>query len=185
MAGPLKKADHEKFCQLVAAGSSPSDAYTAIGRRAGNKNEYTFKNSPTISARIDEIRAERDRVITEVKEVGLRSVKAAIRQSTFDAVKALTRAADLALNEQTLTSAIRFAAEKGDAKGLIAAGVEALKLREVLSGNVSDRVETVTDGLTERLAEVDRIISNAGRSVRESGDLDALEMGRAGRQSTH
>lgn len=82
----------------------------------------------------------------------------------FDAIKALTEAAEIALEAATLRNAAVEAAAKGDVRGMIAAGVEALKLKEVLNGGVSDRTGTVS----EREREVEDQLAVLERALRSS-----------------
>lgn len=104
---------------------------------------------------------EYDRRVSD--EIAFRAVKADAR-ATFDAIKALTEAAEIALEAATLRNAAVEAAAKGDVRGMIAAGVEALKLKEVLNGGVSDRTGTVS----EREREVEDQLAVLERALRSS-----------------
>jgi hypothetical protein len=106
-------------------------------------------------------------------------------KTAFNAIEALTEAARIALDAGRLAEAAQAAAEKGDAKGMITAAVEALKLREVLSGGVSDRTEKVNDSLAEQLATLDGLVRDSRRSVPARRDGDAAAVGRPSGHSTH
>lgn len=78
----------------------------------------------------------------------------------FDAVKALTEAAEIALDALALKKAAAEAADKGDLRGMMSAAVDALKLREVLTGGVSDRTASENE-LTVRQEAARKKVDNA------------------------
>lgn len=174
MFGPLRNPKHERFAQLMASGVGVEEAHVQAGfaRNAGNARR--LKADDAVMKRVEAIQARIDDKTTD-----------RLANVQFDAIRALTEAATIAFDADTLRVAAAAAAERGDAKGMITAGIEALKLREVLTGGVSDRTAKVNDGLAEKLGEIDELISGVGRSVRARGRRNEAVVGRPERSSTH
>jgi phage terminase small subunit len=84
----LSNPRHERFSQELAAGKSASDAYVAAGYRANTGNASTLKAQESISKRVEELLAARERVERKAME-------RAIERTTITKERVLTELAKI------------------------------------------------------------------------------------------
>jgi len=125
----LSDPRHERFAQNLAAGMGQLESYEAAGYKRSAQGASTLAKKPEVKRRVAEL---------------LQPSADAVQEAVFDAVKMLTDAARAGLAAATTKA-------EGDYRGLVGGAVEAIKLAEVLSGGVSDRTETRSEGVLDAI----------------------------------
>ncbi len=67
----LRNVGHERFARLVAEGMRATEAYAAIGRTGSAQAASNLRRRPDVSARIDELLAQKARIAERASEKAL------------------------------------------------------------------------------------------------------------------
>lgn len=164
--GPLSNARHERFAQGLAEGKSASAAYIGAGYSANDGNAIRLKGNERIASRVAEL------------------LKAA--EGGYELVETTKRRLIAAIYEKALAALPGLLVETAqEVKALIEPALAIDKDARVVAGGVSDRTEKRSDGLADRLREIDEVMRGSGRSVREGSDSDEAGVGRPAGSRPH
>jgi hypothetical protein len=135
MAGPLKNARHERYCQLIVKGSPMDAAYADAGYAPSRKNAQRLRTKEAVGARINELQA--------------RAAEKVAEKVAIDAAWVLEKAADL--HDKALAAGA-FSAAKG-ALDLIGKHVDVQAFREQINHSGLIEYKNLSDEeITARIA---------------------------------
>lgn len=152
MAGPLKKAQHERFTQLVASGIKPMDAYVSVGYSKGGAAQAANNL---------------------LKRTDVRSRLEEIQRATADAVSA-----NVAFDKDRVMMRLNKLSHQAEERGQISAAIRAEELIGKERGMFVERaIQTIWDGSLERLTadQLARLTQTFEQIAAEQAQLPAPE----------
>lgn len=149
----LKNPKHERFAQALADGKSQIEAYAAAGYARNRGNAATLKRRESISRRVNELLAERERMARDATE---------------------RATAELALTKADVMRLLLQRHDAASAAGQHSAAIRALELLGKQLGMFIDRKEMrVIRSLSDLSEEeLDALIADAGADERKDEPPD-------------